>query len=83
LALSAFGLGWFLLRGAPSFLDATIVSRTHRDGTGALGPTPFCAAFFVVVNIHHYFMDAVIWRRDNPDTRYLRDPAVGREVAAR
>jgi len=27
----------------------------------------------VVVNIHHYFMDHVIWRRDNPDTRYLRE----------
>jgi len=24
------------------------------------------------VNIHHYFMDHVIWRRDNPDTRFLR-----------
>jgi hypothetical protein len=23
------------------------------------------------VNIHHYFMDWVIWRRDNPQTRYL------------
>jgi hypothetical protein len=33
------------------------------------------AAFFVVVSIHHYFMDAVIWRRENPETRYLaHDP---------
>ena len=26
------------------------------------------------VNIHHYFMDNVIWRRENPDTRYLQEP---------
>ncbi len=25
-----------------------------------------------VVNIHHYFIDNVVWRRDNPLTRYLR-----------
>ena len=40
----------------------------------ALGETPFFAAFFVVVNVHHYFMDHVIWRRENPDTRFLKDP---------
>jgi hypothetical protein len=73
LALSALGLGWFLFRGAPAFLDGALVSRPVRGGaTDALGTTPFFAAIFVVVSIHHYFMDYVIWRRDNPDTRYLR-----------
>jgi hypothetical protein len=72
LALSALGLGWFLFRGAPAFLDGTLVSRPVRGGAmDALGPTPFFAAIFVVVSIHHYFMDNVIWRRDNPDTRFL------------
>jgi hypothetical protein len=37
--------------------------------------TPFFAAFFVVVNLHHYLMDTVIWRRDNPEMRYLRADA--------
>jgi hypothetical protein len=76
LALSALALGWLLFRGAPSLLDALYVPRKLR-GTpqGALGVTPFFAAFFVIVSIHHYFMDAVIWRRDNPDMRYLRDAA--------
>ena len=32
----------------------------------------FIAAIFAIVNLHHYFRDHVIWRRDNPDTRYLR-----------
>jgi hypothetical protein len=25
------------------------------------------------VNVHHYFMDFVVWRRENPRTRFLRD----------
>jgi len=73
LAVSALVLGWLLFRGAPTLLDGLRTPRTLRHGPiDALGVTPFFAAFFVVVNIHHYFMDHVIWRRDNPDTRYLR-----------
>jgi hypothetical protein len=76
LAVSALGLGWFLFRGAPSFLDAALVAKPARGAVpDALGETPYFAAFFVIVNIHHYFMDHVVWRRDNPDTRFLRAPA--------
>jgi hypothetical protein len=53
-------------------LDAALVRRPHRGAmVDAMGATPYFAAFFVFVNIHHYFMDHVIWRRENPDTRYL------------
>ena len=44
----------------------------QRPTIEALGETPYFAAIFVIVSIHHYFMDNVIWRRENPDTRYLR-----------
>ena len=74
LAASALGLGWLLFRGAPTLLDGIYAPRPVRGmAPHAVGATPFFAAFFVVVNIHHYFMDYVIWRRDNPDTRYLRE----------
>ncbi|AKF11707.1 hypothetical protein [Sandaracinus amylolyticus] len=66
LALSALALGWLLFRGGPALLDDGLASD------GPLGPTPFFAAFFVVVNVHHYFMDHVIWRRENPEARWLR-----------
>ena len=73
LALCALGLGWLLFRGAPTLLDELFVPRLRRGQVpDALGQTPFFATFFVVVNIHHYFMDHVIWRRENPDTRFLR-----------
>jgi hypothetical protein len=69
LAISALALGWALFHGAPELLDASLALGDER-----LGATPFFAVFFVVVNVHHYFMDHVIWRRENPDTRFLRDP---------
>lgn len=75
LAVSAIGLGWLLLRGAPAFLDGVLVLGTSEgEATTDLGDTPFLAAIYVSVNIHHYFMDHVIWRRENPDARYLLQP---------
>ena len=73
LAASAAALGWLLFRGGPDFLDGTFVlTRAGAFETGeSLGATPYFAAIFAFVNIHHYFMDFVIWRRENPDTRHL------------
>ena len=75
VALSSVALGWLLLRGLPGFLDHTLVLHDASDpaGLAGVGPTPYLAAFFTFVNVHHYFMDTVIWRRDNPETRFLRD----------
>ncbi len=72
LAVSAIALAWVLFHGAPELLDAAWFPRRGRlfDG-GNLGVAPCAAAFFVCVNIHHYFMDWVIWRRENPDARLL------------
>jgi hypothetical protein len=74
LAAGALGLGWLLFHGAPEFLDSAFSAPGSSDPTlyGALGATPYFAALFAFVNIHHYFMDAVIWRRENPETRYLQ-----------
>jgi len=33
------------------------------------GPTVFAFIFVVWINLHHYFIDNVIWRRDNEDVR--------------
>jgi hypothetical protein len=65
----ALGLGWLLFRGAPDFFDETI-GRTF-DSPGGLGPTPYLVALTTIVNVHHYFMDFVIWRRDNREMALL------------
>jgi hypothetical protein len=70
-AAGAIGLGLVLFHLLPSALDAALVNaRTARFSD--LGPTPYFAALFTFVNLHHYFMDFVIWRRENPETHYLR-----------
>jgi len=71
LAASALGLGWILFHGAPSLLDDVLVPRRLPAAQAALGPTPYFAALYTFVNIHHFVMDSVIWRRENPETRYL------------
>lgn len=66
-------LGFVLFHGLPSALDDLLTPRSSRFTD--LGPTPWFAAIYAFVNLHHYFMDAVLWRRENPLTRYLRaDP---------
>lgn len=74
LAVAAIGLGWALFRGVPGFLDDAFARAGRGRAAGDLGQTPYFAAIFVVVNIHHYFMDNVIWRRENPETRHLQAP---------
>jgi len=71
LALSALALGFVLFHALPAILDTALASQPTRR-LSELGPTPYFAALFAVVNLHHYFMDFVIWRRDNPDTQYLK-----------
>jgi hypothetical protein len=76
LVLGAWGvssilLGALLFHLLPSALDGALVDR-RASRFSDLGMTPYFAALFAVVNLHHYFMDAVLWRRDNPEMRYLR-----------
>lgn len=67
LALGALLLGGLLFHVLPSWLD---------DGRRSpLGPTPWFAALYAIVNIHHYFMDSVLWRRENPRMRHLQMPS--------
>lgn len=76
MAVSALALGWLFFHGAPGLFDAMAAPPRHlrRTVVDDMGPTPFLAGLFVIVNVHHYFMDHVIWRRENPDTRFLREP---------
>jgi hypothetical protein len=70
-AVSALLLGALLFHLLPSALDGALIDgRASRFSD--FGATPYFAAVFTFVNLHHYFMDAVLWRRDNPETRYLR-----------
>ncbi len=56
--LGLIGFWW-----APTVLEM-IVPYDHA----ALGSTAFLFMFWIFINVHHYFIDNVIWRRDNPET---------------
>ena len=51
---------WFL----PSVFEIAI-----PHDKALFGATVFMFVFWVFINVHHYFMDNVMWRRDNPDTK--------------
>jgi hypothetical protein len=48
--------------GLPYLLDASF-SYDKR----VFGPTLFVSLFYIFINVHHYFLDNVMWRRGNPD----------------
>ncbi len=67
---TSVALGALVFHAAPSAIDAAVVPRAWRFTD--LGATPCFAALYAFINLHHYLIDWVIWRRDNAETRYLR-----------
>lgn len=57
-------LGYLGFWAIPQFFDSTISYNQT-----IFGGTMFMFIFWIFINIHHYFIDNVIWRRENPDTR--------------
>lgn len=57
-------LGYFAFWRVPFFMDLHVNYDKQAFG-GAL----FLFLFWIFINVHHYFLDNVMWRKDNPDTR--------------
>ena len=57
-------LGYVGFWGAPELLQAVV----PYDQT-IVGATVFLFVFWVFINVHHYFLDNVMWRSQNPDVR--------------
>ena len=57
---------------ALSGYQSLVAELETKELQSALGFTPFLATITAMINIHHYFMDHVMWRRENPDTKFLR-----------
>ncbi len=69
--LGSFILGALFFEYIPKNLDALELGLK-----GPLGYSPFLASFLLFINIHHYFIDNVIWRSDNEVVKkYLMQPA--------
>ncbi len=59
---------WFL----PTQLDKWF-SEVNPQKSALLGGAIFMAIFQLFINVHHYFIDNVIWRHDNPNMKYLKN----------
>jgi hypothetical protein len=63
LAICLGALGFYLI---PNLLDNIVTYNAHL-----MGPELFMYMFVIFINVHHYFIDFAIWRKDNPDMKYL------------
>lgn len=72
-AVQILFLGALLFSLAPTLLDIlarnALLPAWLADRTAAFGASFYLFAFFIFINIHHYFVDNVLWRRDNPHVR--------------
>ena len=62
--LTGAALGFLGFWGIPMLADQW-VPYDRQAIAGAL----FLFVFWVFLNVHHYLLDSVMWRRENPDTR--------------
>ena len=60
----AVALGFLGFLGLPEWLG-----RTIDYDSAIFGPTLFYFCFWTFINVHHYFLDNVMWRKENPETR--------------
>jgi hypothetical protein len=63
-ALIALTLGYFGFWGAPELLD-----RVVAYDKALFGASLFLFMFWIFINVHHYFIDNVIWKGTNPDVK--------------
>ena len=63
-AVAGLVIGAALFWGLPAYFDNNVAYKNE-----IFGPTLFLFVFWVIVNVHHYFIDSVMWRRDNPETK--------------
>jgi hypothetical protein len=57
-------LGFLGFMGIPRFIDSVLPYDKR-----VFGPSLFLFMFYIFINIHHYFLDNVMWRRGNPDVQ--------------
>lgn len=57
-------IGYLGFWGVPKLLNAIV--PYDRE---VFGPTLFLFVFWIFINVHHYFLDNVMWRRGNPDVQ--------------
>jgi hypothetical protein len=58
------GLGYLCFWVVPNILDAKVTYSKELFGNAL-----FLFVFWIFINVHHYFLDSVMWRKGNPDVQ--------------
>jgi hypothetical protein len=61
--LFVLAVGFLMLEAIPSFLDDSLNTNVNQT------PWFFMIAFVLFINIHHYFIDSVVWKLREPEVR--------------
>jgi hypothetical protein len=71
--VNAYLLGFFLFAFIPNILDILarndLLPSFFSYNTAIFGSSLYLFFMLIAINVHHYFIDNVIWRRDNPHIR--------------
>jgi len=59
-----FGMGYLGFWALPEWLNANVQYSKELFGTSL-----FLYVFWIFINVHHYTLDAVMWRKGNPDVQ--------------
>lgn len=71
-AAIGFGLGYMAFWRFPEWLDANVSYNKE-----IFGPSAFFYISWIFINIHHYFIDSIMWRKGNMDVmQYLFESPV-------
>ncbi len=62
--LAGFTLGYLAFWFVPEYLDAWVPYDRAVFGSGL-----FLFMFWIFINVHHYFLDSVLWRKENTETK--------------
>ena len=60
----SFVLGYYMFWQAPAWLDTNVPYDTTVFGTSL-----FFFLFWIFINVHHYLLDTVMWRKGNPEVK--------------
>lgn len=68
-ALAGFAASAVLLGFLGFYFVPTLFDAASGYDQAVFGTTLFMFVFWIFINVHHFVMDSVMWRRENPDTR--------------
>lgn len=69
MRLVLFATAGFVLGALLFWILPDMAGKNLAYNRDLFGPTLFLFIFWVCVNVHHYFIDSVMWRRENPETK--------------